>query len=123
VERETEAFFDWMRTLQVKPSIVELRRHLHEIANQELQRFRARMGNLTQAQEEAVQQMTTALVNKLLHAPTLALKRCTADNGEGTRVRLIREILGLDPPSETAADVNQTEPADPDRPGSRQETG
>ena len=100
VERETEAFLEWMKLPQVTPTIVELRRHLHEVASHELDRFHARLQGLTPGQEEAVRQMATSLVNKLLHPPTLALKRCAAQNGAGVRVRLIREIFGIDPPSD-----------------------
>jgi len=97
VEQETEAFLAWMKSLEATPTIVELRRHLHEMADQELARYRARLGELTPAQEETVRQMAASLVNKLLHPPTLALKRCATQNGGGTRVKLIREIFGIDP--------------------------
>jgi len=104
VEQETEAFLAWMKSLEATPTIVELRRHLHEMADQELARYRARLGELTPAQEETVRQMAASLVNKLLHPPTLALKRCATQNGGGTRVKLIREIFGIDPPSDVPSD-------------------
>src|SRR5213594_2574341 len=109
VEQETVAFLAWMKSLEATPTIVELRRHLHEMADQELSRYRARLGELTPAQEEAVRQMAASLVNKLLHPPTLALKRCATQNGGGMRVKLIREIFGIDPPS---GDPSEPAPAD-----------
>ena len=103
VERETSAFLAWTRSLQVAPTIVALRQRLHDMADQEVARFHGRLGPLTTAQEEAVRQMAESLVNKLLHPPTLALKRASALNGGGLRVRLIREIFGIDPPAPVPA--------------------
>jgi len=99
VERETDAFLSWMRSLQASPAIVELRSHLHAVAEREMERFLSRHADLTPAQEEGLRQMAVALVNKLLHAPTVALKRFASRDGTGEEVRLIREIFGIDPPS------------------------
>ena len=109
VERETETFLSWMKSQEVTPTIVELRRHLHAIASREVERFRGRLAGLTPGQEEAVRQMATSLVNKLLHPPTLALKRLAAQDGAGTRIRLIRELFGIDPPPDTAPESVGTE--------------
>ncbi len=109
IERETEAFLSWMKSLEVTPTIVELRRHLHEIASHEMERFRSKLSDLTPGQEEAVRQMTVSLVNKLLHPPTLALKRLASRNGVGTRVTLIREMFGMDPPADAAPETGDTE--------------
>ena len=114
VDRETEAYLAWMKSLQATPTIVALRRHLHEMADHELSRYRARLGPLTPAQEEAVRQMASSLVNKLLHAPTLALKRSAAQSGGGMRVRLIREIFGIEPPSDAPSDAARGEAASTD---------
>jgi len=114
VERETEAFLAWMKSLEVTPTIVDLRRHLHEIADQEVERFRGRVSGLTPGQEEAVRQMASSLVNKLLHAPTLALKRLATQNGAGKGVMLIREIFGIDRPAEAPTEESTLEEESPD---------
>ncbi len=69
------------------------------------ERFHSRLGELTPGQAEAVRLLAVSLVNKLLHQPTVALKRAAALNGGGLRVELIREIFGMDarPPEEGAA--------------------
>ena len=125
VERETEAFLAWMKSLEVTPTIVDLRRHLHGIADQEVERFRGRVSGLTPGQEEAVRRMAASLVNKLLHAPTLALKRLATQNGAGKGVKLIREIFGIGLPGEAPAEGATGEQESPDgttRVPSRRET-
>src|SRR5213594_3802939 len=114
VERETEAFLSWLKSLEVTPTIVDLRRHLHEIADHEVERFRSKVPGLTPGQDEAVRQMADSLVNKLLHPPTLALKRLAAQNGAGKGVKLIREIFGLDRPAEAPAEGGANDEESPD---------
>jgi glutamyl-tRNA reductase len=95
VEQETASFLAWLHTRDVAPTIVALRRHLHALGAQELERFHGRLASLTPEQREIVRQMAEALVNKLLHPPTEALKRAARDGAEGLQVRLLRELFGL----------------------------
>ncbi|WP_250458580.1 glutamyl-tRNA reductase [Microbulbifer litoralis] len=46
-----------------------------------------------------LEQLARSLTNKLIHAPTVSLKRATAE-GDPERLRLAREIVGLEPPTE-----------------------
>jgi glutamyl-tRNA reductase len=118
VERETETFLSWMKSLEVTPTIVELRRHLHGIASHEVERFRSKLAGLTPGQEEAVRQMAASLVNKLLHPPTLVLKRLASQDGAGVRIRLVRELFGIDPPPDTppgTVDAEEDPPAEDGR--------
>jgi glutamyl-tRNA reductase len=95
VEREVREFLGWQRTLNAVPVLVEVRQHAEEIRRAELERARKRLGELTPAQQEALEALTTAIVNKLLHAPTVHLKEA-AQNGHGSEhVGLIRKLLGL----------------------------
>ena len=117
VDHETAAYVAWMKSQQATPTIVALRRQLHEMADHELTRYRARLGDLTPAQVEAVREIAASLVNKFLHSPTLALKRSAAQNGGEMRVRLIREIFGIEARSESPsgpaqAEETSTEPAE-----------
>src|SRR3989442_1064116 len=105
VDHETAAYVAWMKSQQATPTIVALRRQLHEMADHELTRYRARLGDLTPAQVEAVREIAASLVNKFLHSPTLALKRSAAQNGGEMQVRLIREIFGIEPPSDAPSDA------------------
>jgi len=96
VERETTAYIDWLRSLEVTPTIVALRSHLHALGAAELERFRSRLGPLTPEQQRALEEFETALMNKILHHPIQALKRSTARPGAGTLVAFLREAFGLD---------------------------
>ena len=54
------------------------------------------MGTLTPEQENALEAVTAAIVNKLLHAPTVHLKQMAAQEGEDPRQdMLVRALFGL----------------------------
>ncbi len=96
VERETAAYLDWVRSLDVAPLIVELREHLHAVGTTELERFRGRLGALTPEQEAALEEFRASLLNKILHHPIQALKRDAQRPEPRTLASLLRELFGLD---------------------------
>ena len=95
VEREVRDFLQWQESLDVVPLLVELRRRGDEIRKAELEKARKRLGPLTPAQEEALEIATSAIVNKLLHAPTVHLKESARKDAAPEHVSLIRKLLGL----------------------------
>jgi glutamyl-tRNA reductase len=95
VDKEAREFLDWQKSLDAVPLLVELRRRGDEIRRQEIEKVRARLGTLTPEQEAAVDAATSAIVNKLLHAPTVALKEATREGHEPGEVGLIRRLFGL----------------------------
>lgn len=112
VERETEAYLVWLRTLQVAPTIVDLRKALHDLGAEELRRFHGKLGALTPEQQGMVEQYTTALINKLLHKPIRALKQTAAQKGGDDRVEFLRQIFGIGtvdiPASESGPEIDST---------------
>jgi glutamyl-tRNA reductase len=96
VEKEAVAFVEWLRSLEVAPTIVALREHMHALGAAELERFRGRLGALTPEQQQALEEYRTALMNKVLHHPIQALKRSASRPGAGQLVALLREAFGLD---------------------------
>jgi glutamyl-tRNA reductase len=95
VEREAREFLDWQKSRDAVPLLVELRRRGDEIRRHEIEKVRSRLGPLTKEQEDALESATAAIVNKLLHAPTVALKDAARNGHEPEQVSLIRRLLGL----------------------------
>ncbi len=96
VEAETEAFLSWRRTLEVAPTIVELRRRVEALGRAEMERHQGRLAALGPEPRRLVEEIVAALTNKFLHPPTVALKHAAQTGLGGLRVRLLREIFGLD---------------------------
>ena len=94
LEQEIREFLEWRRSLDVVPLLVELRRRADEIRKAEIDKARKRLGPLSPEQERALEAATAAIVNKLLHGPTVHLKQM-AGNGQSEHVGFIRKLFGL----------------------------
>jgi glutamyl-tRNA reductase len=67
------------------PTITALRQRFEEIRRKELERSLAgSLRELSQQQKDALEDMTTAMINKMLHGPITQLKRNSqSDDEEG----------------------------------------
>jgi glutamyl-tRNA reductase len=101
VEQEIAAFRDWRRSRLVVPLVVELRRRGDDIRKAELERTGA-LADLTPQQRQALEAVATAIVNKLLHSPTVFLKDATR-TGEVSELGLVSRLLGLETVPRTAS--------------------
>ncbi|MCG6921853.1 MAG: glutamyl-tRNA reductase [Acidobacteria bacterium] len=95
LEEEIGAFLEWRRSLDVVPLLVELRSRADEIRRAEVDKARRRLGPLTPEQEKALDAVTSGIVNKLLHSPTVELKRMAGNRHHTEHVGLIRKLFGL----------------------------
>jgi glutamyl-tRNA reductase len=95
VEREVDRFWQWFERLDVVPTIVELRALADTIRSEELSRTLDKIEGLSEADRDRVEQMTQAIVNKLLHEPTSALTRGDSDNSDVALFSAARELFGL----------------------------
>jgi glutamyl-tRNA reductase len=94
LDEEVREFLEWRQSLEVVPFLVELRKRGDEIRRAELEKARRRMGPLTPEQENALEAATSAIVNKLLHEPTVQLKQM-AGSKQPEHVGFIRKLFGL----------------------------
>ncbi len=95
LEQEISAFLEWRESLDVVPLLVELRSRADEIRRAEVDKARRRLGSLTPEQEKALDAMTSGIVNKLLHPPTVELKKMASNRHHTEYVGLIRKLFGL----------------------------
>lgn len=72
----------WIKSLEVLPTILALRRKADDIQKSELERILSRLGPLTPRQRELVEELASAISNKLLHGALVALK-AEADSTNG----------------------------------------
>ncbi|WP_406828038.1 glutamyl-tRNA reductase [Microbulbifer sp. ARAS458-1] len=102
------AFMREHRSLRAVDSIRSYRRQAQGISKDELEKslVQLRTGG---DPEQLLEQLARSLTNKLIHAPTVALRQATAD-GDLDRLRLVREIIGL-------ADEDRSQPTDHSAPG------
>jgi glutamyl-tRNA reductase len=95
VEQEVQKMMRRLASRDVVPTIRALEERLDRIREDELDRFRSRLGSLSREQHEAVQALTRGILNKILHGPISELKSGAGQPEQGTLVQLIRKIFGV----------------------------
>jgi len=93
VEDEIETFKKWMMTLDSVPTVVALRERADAIRKEELERFFNRFPSLGEKERKAVEGLAGSIINKLIHAPTVALKNDAED--KDVLIALIKRLYGL----------------------------
>jgi glutamyl-tRNA reductase len=95
VEEETAKFMGWLDSLDLVPTIVLLRKKLKLIGDEEVRKTLASWEGLGDDETRRVRLLVNAIINKVLHDPTVYLKRDVQTTGSST-VELIRGLFGLD---------------------------
>ncbi|MGB7948871.1 MAG: glutamyl-tRNA reductase [Candidatus Binatia bacterium] len=99
VYEEVQSFTRWIQSLEQVPTITALRQRLDEIRQKELEKsLGGSLRDLSEKQREALEDMTTAMINKILHAPVSHLKRNSQDEeDEGTLyIAALKKLFDLD---------------------------
>lgn len=96
VAREVDHFRRRLLARDAVPTIVELQERLESIRTAELEKCLRRLGPVTADQRQALELLTTQIVNKILHYPILRLKESADEPQERESLRqTIRKIFGL----------------------------
>jgi glutamyl-tRNA reductase len=95
IDLEVERFASRMKSLEVVPTILSLQEYCETIRQAEIDRIRGRLGSVTPEQEAAIEAMTRAIINKLLHTPITTLKSSAAEPEAATIHEMIRRIFNL----------------------------
>jgi glutamyl-tRNA reductase len=96
VDEAVISFRHWYDNLDVMPTIVELRKKIEEIAKEELKRTQQTLRHLSPDDLKAINRMTDAMVNKILHDPTLLLKSNGMNEEKSVYLDVIRKLFKLD---------------------------
>jgi glutamyl-tRNA reductase len=97
VEQEVERYGDWLGSLDVVPTVAALRQRGDEIVDRVLRENETRWESLSDADRERVETLARAVVNRLLHEPTLRIKAAAEKGGSYVYLQALRELFGLDP--------------------------
>ncbi len=92
---EAARFATWRASREAAPAIVLLRARAEEIRISELERARARLGRLTDAELRVVEAITSRIVDKLLHVPTVRLKEAAAGADGPLAASVMRDLFDL----------------------------
>ncbi len=91
VVEEVDRFREWRASLNVVPAIASLRARAEEIRLAELQRAK-----LSDSERRAAESVTAAVLNKLLHLPTIRMKEAAAAADGVLYADAVRHLFGLE---------------------------
>jgi len=91
VAAEAERFRAWQASLDVVPAIASLRARAEEIRAAELQKAK-----LSDSERRAAESVSAAVLNKLLHLPTIRMKQAAAAADGVIYADAVRHLFGLE---------------------------
>ncbi len=105
VAEELDEVRGWLRCLEVVPTIAGLRDSVEHIRRAELERLGHRLSDLSEEQRAEVERLTSSIVNKILHAPTVRMKQAAGRDDCYLYVDAMRTLFGLNGSGPTGDDV------------------
>jgi glutamyl-tRNA reductase len=94
IEEEIQHFAAWMGSLEVLPTLAALRTHANAIAEQVVQENAGKWDSASPRDLDRVDALARAVVNRLLHEPTLRMKELRDDRVHA-RMALVRDLFNL----------------------------
>jgi glutamyl-tRNA reductase len=105
IETELDRFERWLAALEVVPTIAALRERGDEIVRRVMAENENRWEGLGEADRERVEAMARAIASRLLHEPTLRMRRAAGNEDAYQYVSALRELFGLDVETEPEVDT------------------
>jgi glutamyl-tRNA reductase len=111
LDGEQDRFERWLGSLEVVPTVASLRERADQIVERILAENEGRWESLSEADRERMAVMARAVASRLLHEPTLRMKRAAGSDDAYLYVSALRELFGLDaettPEAEDQASVTE----------------
>lgn len=105
IAEEVEEFLISLRAMNIGERLGLLREKMQGTAASELAKHRAKLGDLTEEQEIAIQNLLFATVNKISHPILYGLRRSHEETGAEEFVEILCSLLGEDLPQKHAKDT------------------
>ncbi|MGH3929760.1 MAG: 2-dehydropantoate 2-reductase N-terminal domain-containing protein, partial [Pseudonocardiaceae bacterium] len=123
VTQEMQSYLVAQRTAEVTPTVTALRKRAAEVVDAELLRLDGRLPGLDNTVRDELARTVRRVVDKLLHAPTVRVKKLAQAGGGQAYADALRELFGLDPQAAAAiaatVRIDLSMPDGPDTPKGR----
>ncbi len=95
IDETVIGFKNWYLSLEVVPTIVALRSKLESIVEKEVEKT-LKNNQLSTQGAESIKKMKDAIINKVLHGPTMFLKNSGMGDNKARQVDMVRKLFKLD---------------------------
>jgi glutamyl-tRNA reductase len=97
VDEEVASFMGWLDSLDHVPTIVALRKKMEAIRKGEMEKsLGSSLRDLSESERRAIEDMTAAIINKILHGPVTRLKGRRGNREEALYADALRILFGLE---------------------------
>jgi len=103
VDEEVIKFSEWLKTLDVVPTIVALKEKCKKIRQIELKKTLSSLGNLTPEQRKSVENLALSITKKVLNDPIIFLKSKENRSSRNLYLDIARRLFKLDNDNNTKA--------------------
>ena len=93
IAEEIETFRKWLFSLDTVPTVVALREKAEVIKKEEVEKLLNRLPEIGEKEKKAIEGMASSIINKLIHAPTVALREDSEDRD--IMIATIKRLYGL----------------------------
>ena len=102
VKEEVDVMLSWLRGLEATPTIVALRKRAEEIKRSEIEKVLGRLEHVSPKDQNAIEGLASAIVNKLLHGSLVTLKSEAQSKNGFAYIEAARRFFNL-----SEADMNR----------------
>ncbi len=96
VDEAVIRFRQWIESLEVVPTIVALRNKMEAIAQSEIEKTTRLLKNVSDNDKCAIKKMSDTIINKILHDPTIYLKKNNCTGEKSNDINITRKLFNLD---------------------------
>jgi glutamyl-tRNA reductase len=96
VDEEVIKFSEWLKTLDVVPTIVALKEKCKTIRQAELKKSLSNLGDLTPEQRKSVEKLAQSITKKVLNDPIIFLKNKENRSSRNLYLDIARRLFNLD---------------------------
>ncbi len=93
IEEEIETFNRWLSSLDSVPVVIALREKAEAIKKEEVEKLLNRLPEIGEKEKKAIEGLASSIINKLIHAPTVALREDSEDRD--IMIATIKRLYGL----------------------------
>jgi len=95
VEKYREEFYAWLRALSIEPVIKQMREHVTEAIDEEMQRA-LKKGFVPAEAEENMRKMAEQMFKRFLHEPTQNLRHSSTEKKNANCIEAVKKMFNID---------------------------
>ena len=96
IEDELDAFYQWLKTLGVRPAIRALQDKSNNIQEETLESLFNKLPELDERQRKVIRRLTKSIVNQMMHDPINRIKEMTGGKNGGEALDYFTQIFALE---------------------------